>query len=203
MLLYPEIQRKAQAQLDAVVGPERLPDFSHRADLPYIEAIVKETFRWQPVAPLAIPHNCNADDEFRGYHIPKGTVVYGNAWAILQDPVQYPDPHIFKPERFLTTHGNLNPDMPDPDIACFGFGRRICPGRSLARNSFFIMAASVLHSYDITPALDEDGNPIHVEPTMSSATISFPSPFPCTIKPRSEVAEDLIHATQSEAGSIE
>ncbi|KAF9548281.1 cytochrome P450 [Agrocybe pediades] len=79
MALYPEVQKKAQAELDRVVGPNRLPDFSDRRDLPYINAMVKETGRWNLVVPLAVPHMVSYDDEYDGYFIPKGTIVYGNA----------------------------------------------------------------------------------------------------------------------------
>ncbi|KAJ3782487.1 cytochrome P450 [Lentinula aff. detonsa] len=80
MMLYPEVQEKARQELDAVVGLERLPDFSDRGTLPYIDAVVKEVFRWNPVAPLGLPHMTTKDDEFKGYHIPAGTLVLGNSW---------------------------------------------------------------------------------------------------------------------------
>ncbi|KAJ3886163.1 cytochrome P450 [Lentinula edodes] len=97
MVIYPEVQDKAQQELDTVVGSGRLPDFSDRGSLPYIDAIVKEVLRWSPVAPLGqlycsevskfiiycvlgLPHMTTEDDEFRGYHIPAGTLVVGNSW---------------------------------------------------------------------------------------------------------------------------
>ncbi|KAJ4484986.1 cytochrome P450 [Lentinula edodes] len=80
MVIYPEVQDKAQQELDAVVGPGRLPDFSDRGSLPYIDAIVKEVLRWSPVAPLGLPHMTTKADELRGYHIPAGTLVVGNSW---------------------------------------------------------------------------------------------------------------------------
>lgn len=81
MTLYPEIQRLAQRELDAVVGSERLPQFSDQDSLPYINAIVKECLRWQPVAPLAIPHRSVEDDIYKDkYFIPKGSMVIGNVW---------------------------------------------------------------------------------------------------------------------------
>ena len=97
MALYPEIQRKAQVQLDSFVGADRLPEFEDIDSLPYITAIVKELLRWRPVVPLGgdtslsglcylnvslsgNPHATSEDDEYRGYFIPKGTIVMGNAW---------------------------------------------------------------------------------------------------------------------------
>ena len=101
MVQNPEIQAKAQAQLDAVVGPDKLPEFTERESLPYIEALVLECFRWHPVTPLGMPHHLHnildelynnhlcfigvphlstADDEYNGYFIPKGSIVTGNSW---------------------------------------------------------------------------------------------------------------------------
>ena len=80
--LYPKVQKKAQAELDAVVGPNRLPDFGDRDSLVYINAIVKEALRWFTIVPLGMPHRTLEDDEFRGYFIPAGTTVYGNVWCV-------------------------------------------------------------------------------------------------------------------------
>ena len=98
MTLYPEVQKKAQAEIDAVVGPDRLPDFEDRHSLSYINAIVKETMRWHSVAPLgknfyhhvysiltrfeAFPHMATNDDEYDGYYIPKGTNIFANSWLV-------------------------------------------------------------------------------------------------------------------------
>ena len=82
MLLYPKVQSKAQAELDRVIGPNRLPEFSDRQDLPYIRAICKEILRWQPIAPLGLPHSNIHDDEYRGMLIPKGTTILANQWYI-------------------------------------------------------------------------------------------------------------------------
>lgn len=75
MAKYPEVQKKAQAELDLHVGPHRLPSIKDRTSLTYIRAIVLESLRWQPTAPLCIPHLVLADDEYNGYRIPKGTTI--------------------------------------------------------------------------------------------------------------------------------
>ena len=80
MLHYPDVMRKAQAELDAVVGPHRLPDFSDMPSLPYLRAIVKELLRWRVVVPLGVPHRSLEDDEYRGYVIPKGSLLVANIW---------------------------------------------------------------------------------------------------------------------------
>ena len=80
MAIHPEVQRKAQAELDLVVGPSRLPDHSDREALPYVNAIVKEALRWQNVTPLGVVHRCMSDDEYNGYFIPEGALVMPNVW---------------------------------------------------------------------------------------------------------------------------
>jgi cytochrome P450 len=80
MTLYPEVQQKAQQELDRVVGTSRLPTFEDRKNLPYIEAVVKETFRWHPLAPLGLPHMTDQDDVINGYLIPKSSILIPNIW---------------------------------------------------------------------------------------------------------------------------
>ena len=75
MALFPEVQKRGQAELDRVVGPDRLPDFEDIKSMPYIRALTMETMRWLPVFPSAIPHAAVADDEYMSYRIPKGTIV--------------------------------------------------------------------------------------------------------------------------------
>jgi cytochrome P450 len=79
MVLHPEIMQKAQQELDDVLG-NRLPDFSDRSSLPYIDAILREVLRWQPVTPGGFPHMLSADDVYNGMFMPKGSVVVGNTW---------------------------------------------------------------------------------------------------------------------------
>lgn len=81
MALYPEAQKKAQAELDAIVGPERLPDLSDRDALQYVNAVVKETLRWYTAVPLGVPHCTTEEDEYNGYYIPKDATVLINSWS--------------------------------------------------------------------------------------------------------------------------
>ena len=91
MSLYPEVLKKAQAELDAVVGPTRLPDFSDEPELVYVSAIVKEALRWHNVVPLCIPHCTSQDSELCGYFIPKGTVMILNCYTMHHNEERYPD----------------------------------------------------------------------------------------------------------------
>ncbi|EJF61732.1 cytochrome P450 [Dichomitus squalens LYAD-421 SS1] len=121
--LHPEVLAKAHAELDEVVGPHRLPDFSDKDSLVYINAIIKEAMRWHTVLPMGLPHATVANDEFRGYFIPAGTMVIPNTWACMHDPEVYEDPDVFRPERFIR-NGKLDPTVHDPTAFIFGFGRR-------------------------------------------------------------------------------
>ena len=87
MSVYPDVQRKAQAELDAVVGHDRLPTFQDRDRLPYINAICNEALRWMPVGPLGVPHRLIQDDEYNGYLLPKDTIFIVNLWCV--DPVSW------------------------------------------------------------------------------------------------------------------
>lgn len=82
MALYPAVQKKAQAELDAVVGPARLPAFADRAQLPYTNAIVTEVLRWLSIAPVSVPHRTTQDEELDGFFIPKGSVILANVWCV-------------------------------------------------------------------------------------------------------------------------
>jgi cytochrome P450 len=120
-VLHPEKMRTAQAEIDRVVGRERLPNFDDK--LPYVDAIIQEVHRWRPVIPGGVPHAVIQDDEFMGYHIPKNAMVFGNHWAISMNADTYTDPEAFNPDRWIE-----NPGLAPP--VTFGFGRRVCIGES-------------------------------------------------------------------------
>ena len=86
MALHPDVQRRAQAELDAVIGTSRLPLSSDRAALPYINALVSECLRWLPAVPLGLPHRSMEDDEYAGYSIPGKSVVFSNVWYVHISP---------------------------------------------------------------------------------------------------------------------
>ncbi|KAI6109264.1 cytochrome P450 [Pisolithus croceorrhizus] len=190
MTLYPEVQKKAQAEIDTVVGSDRLPTFADRASLPYVETLVREVFRWHAVAAVVIPHRVTVDDIHNGYYIPKGTLVISNVWGMLHDPSTYSDPMEFNPDRFPPGEGKLLPT--DPYNMCFGFGRRICPGMHLADASVWICVAMSLAVFEISKVV-ENGVEITPEVDPLSGTISHPRPFKCSIKARSAKAVGLIH----------
>ncbi|KAG9110051.1 hypothetical protein FRC07_008236 [Ceratobasidium sp. 392] len=152
MIHYPEVQAKAQEEIDRIVGTRRLPTFEDQPQLPYIDQIIKEVMRWQPVTPLAVPHTSTQEDVYREYRIPKGAIVIGNVWAMSRNEDVYPNPETFNPDRFS--------DTSVPSVPAFGFGRRLCPGMHYAEASIFIAVVSLLAAYNIMPAKDESGHDI-------------------------------------------
>ncbi|KAJ7713995.1 cytochrome P450 [Mycena metata] len=194
MVLHPECQKRAQEELDAVVGAARLPHFGDRGSLPYIECILQETLRWHPATPLGIPHRSTQDDFYRGMHIAKGTLVFPNIQAMSLDERVYKDATSFRPERFLPPP--LGPAEP-PFNCGFGFGRRVCVGLHLADNSLWIAIATILATCTISHALDSDGNEIIPKVEMSDGLASHPNDFACEITARRPAVEGLLEeATQ-------
>ncbi|THU95902.1 cytochrome P450 [Dendrothele bispora CBS 962.96] len=203
MVRNPHLQRKAQAQLDSVLEKDRLPEFRDQESLPFITAIVKETLRHSPVTPFACPHRSTEDDVYRGWHIPKDSVMLPSVWALTHDPERYPDPFAYNPERFLNPDDTLNPDVPEPRDFTFGFGRRRCPARYMAWSSMWITVASVLSVYDILPVLDENGKEIIPPPKYTNGIVIHPAPFKCRLIPRSKAHEELIRNTASTLEAVQ
>ncbi|TFK48755.1 cytochrome P450 [Heliocybe sulcata] len=191
MTLYPDAQKKAQDEIDALIGSDRLPVLKDRDRLPYVNALVKEVYRWHPIAPLGLPHTLSQDDVHDGYFIPKGTIVVANIWGFLHDPDAYKDPAHFNPDRFMGS----KPET-DPVDVVFGFGRRICPGRYLAEQSVWLSCAMTLAAFSISKAVRPDGSVIEPEVDFSSEIISHAKPFQCAISPRSKSAEAIVLGIQ-------
>ncbi|KAF8151942.1 cytochrome P450 [Mycena galopus ATCC 62051] len=192
MIRHPEIQRRAQADIDRVVGLHRLPQMSDMDSLPYISHIIKETLRINPVAPL-IPHSTDEDDVYNGYQIPKGTWIMANAWAINYDHTTYKDPETFNPSRFETTDKHVGER--DPGGHIFGFGRRLCPGYHLSQASLFLYTSHLLSVFDMAPVPDQDGNCVPPPAEFFATHLRYPKPFLCSFKPRSEEKIRLVHDT--------
>ncbi|CAE6472167.1 unnamed protein product [Rhizoctonia solani] len=185
MVLNPDVQAKAQNELDDVLGPTSLPTMADHERLPYIRNLIQEVLRWQPVAPTAIPHGCWKDDNYRGYDIKKGTVVIGNVWAMSRDESIYKDPEVFNPDRFQ------DPDVPYAPV--FGWGRRKCPGIHFAEASLFITVASLLATFTFSKKRGPDGREVvpRIE-GVSNAIILELKPFDFELKLRSPRHRQLI-----------
>jgi cytochrome P450 len=143
MVLYPEAQRKAQEEIDRVIGTDRLPLMRDRPRLPYVEALFKEVLRWHPIAPLGVPHRLTKEDIWNGYTLPAGSTIITNIWAMGQTES---DSTLFRPERHLYKTASSE-GYNDPLDFVFGFGRRICPGKDLADAGVWLGVAGLLAGF--------------------------------------------------------
>lgn len=142
----PEVMRKAQDELDRVVGKDSIVEESHMHKLPYLHAIMKESLRLHPVLPLLIPHCPSETCTIGGFSVPKGARVFINVWAVHRDPSIWENPLEFKPERFLNSKFDYSGS--DFNYFPFGSGRRICAGIAMAERMFLYFLATLLHSFD-------------------------------------------------------
>ncbi|KAF2634830.1 cytochrome P450 [Massarina eburnea CBS 473.64] len=193
MMLYPDVQKKAQEELDRVIGSERLANSTDKNNLPYIEATVMEVHRWKPILPLSIPHHTSHEDVWHGYRIPKDSTIIPNVWWFTHDPSVYADPETFNPDRYITTPTHTA--EPDPRAHIFGYGRRICPGRYVADNALFLTIAQALSVFNVEKPV-VDGVVIEPEARNSPGLINKPFPYLSSIKPRSKVHEELIRKSE-------
>ncbi|KAK9748544.1 hypothetical protein RND81_02G065600 [Saponaria officinalis] len=152
LLNNPDILHKARAEIDSVVGNNRLVDESDLSDLPVIHNIVNETLRLFPPAPLLVPHEASEDCSIGGYRVNKGTMVIINVWAIHRDPKFWDDPLLFNPERFKDT----NSDALRSTWIPFGLGRRSCPGANLANKVVALNLAALIQCFDWEKVGNED-----------------------------------------------
>lgn len=156
MAIHPNIQQKAQKEIDQLLGGERLPTLADKINLPYTSAVIKEIYRWHAPLPISIPKALTEDDVYKGYYMPKGATVMENVWAVFNDPSEYPEPQIFNPERFLKD-GKLDHSVRDPEDRVFGSSRRVCPGKHFANRAVFLRVATVLATFNIEPGVNDNG----------------------------------------------
>ncbi|KLO17437.1 cytochrome P450 [Schizopora paradoxa] len=195
-VLYPDAYRKAQQEIDSVVGADgsMIPTFANVDDLPYCFAYAKEVLRWMPTAPVAFPHFSDRDDEYKGYFIRGKTTIVPNVWSMHRNEEAHPNPSKFIPERYF--EGIKRPiklgDLTEGHYG-FGFGRRSCPGKYLAVQTVWIAIVRVIWGFNIGHARDENGNIIPVDPMDCIAGITTkPKEFPLEIRCRSSVHEETM-----------
>ncbi|KAJ9628839.1 hypothetical protein H2203_002742 [Taxawa tesnikishii (nom. ined.)] len=212
LITHPATLKRAQMELDTVIGDSRTPTFADEASLPYIRALVKEVLRWRPVAVLGgTPRSTTAPDDYEGYHIPLDTSVLSNFWAINLNEEYYPNPHRFDPVRFLSLTSSTPLGDEDQKAAVqyqgpksypgktgenvFGVGRRICPGANLAENSLYIALSKLLWAYDILPI---EG--MHYDTFDYTEGFNIrPKPFKCRISVRSEAHRRVLEREEKDA----
>ncbi len=159
LCVFQEAQQTAQEEIDRVVGQGRFPDWDDMEKLPYCQALFKETLRWRSATILGgIPHAPSQDDYYRGYLFPAGIYVAGNLWAIHRNPKDFPDPDVFKPERYL--EGNQLPYPNAKGHNAFGWGRRSCSGQPLAEQGLSMLIVKMLWAFELRPGLDAQVRPL-------------------------------------------
>jgi cytochrome P450 len=193
MIMFPEVQQRAQEEIDRVVGTDRLPTFDDRENLPYIDATVKEALRWWPIAAMGFPHTADEELEYEGYHIPKGAMIMPAVWSFMHDPDVYADPEKFDPERFLAPRNE-----PDPCSEVFGYGRRVCPGQYFADAGLFINIAQSAACFSISKAVGKDGKAIEPNVQSKPGVLHYPTEFQFNIAPRSEKHVEIIKRLETE-----
>lgn len=203
MITFPGVLERAQAEVDRVIGSDRLPTMEDECNLPFIRACVKESLRWMPTAILgAVPHCLTQDDEYMGYKIPKGAVVINNVYSINMDPTQYPNPRRFEPDRYKDDlpSAPTAQDVSNRDDVSFGAGRRHCQGMHVAERSLFIGISRLVWAFDMQPVIDSNGQPIL--PQTDSYTPGFvvgPTPFKAHLTPRSKGRAEIIRSEWAQA----
>lgn len=218
MCLNPDAQRRAQEEIDRIVGHDRYPDWSDEAHLPYLAAIVNETLRWRPAFALGgPPHAPTEDNVYNGLLFPRGSAIIGNLYAISRNPREYPQPERFWPERFLD--GFDRPAYPNTrGHNTFGWGRRVCSGEAIAQQSLYYTIVSLLWAFHICPGLDDQvkhskviarrlsltklhqGNEVTLDPDAYTVSqVNRPLPFKVRLLPRSEKIASLVEQAAQDA----
>ncbi|KAG8476669.1 hypothetical protein CXB51_030623 [Gossypium anomalum] len=146
LLRHPDKMTRLIEELNMVVGNQNTMEESYIPQLVYLDAVIKETLRLHPVAPLLLPHVPSETTIIGGYTIPKGCRVFINAWAMQRDLELWDDPLRFQPERFLET--DINHRDNNFRYLPFGSGRRMCVGISMAKKMAALLVGSLMHSFE-------------------------------------------------------
>ncbi|CAH2073594.1 unnamed protein product [Thlaspi arvense] len=190
LIRHPDAMTRAQEELDSVVGRDRPINESDLSRLPYLQAVIKENFRLHPPTPLSLPHIASESCEINGYHIPKGSTLLTNIWAIARDPEQWSDPLSFRPERFLQGGEKSGVDVKGSDFELipFGAGRRICAGLSLGLRMIQLLTATLVHGFDWELAGGIPPEKLNMEETYG---ITLQRAVPLVVHPKPRLAPSV------------
>lgn len=163
LIKYPEIQEKMQQEIDSVIGQERFPFMEDRKSLHFVDAVLHEVQRFMDIVPMGAPHFALHNITFRGYTIPKGTMIFPMLHSVLKEEKQWTSPFSFNPQHFLDHNGNFKKN---PAFLPFSAGKRACVGESLARMEIFLFMVTLLQRFTFT--CPEGPDSIDLSPEYSS-----------------------------------
>jgi len=210
MVHHPEWQRKCQEEID-VACEGRCPTLADMPNLPILRACIKETMRWKPTVPTGVAHECEADDWYGGYFIPKGTRILPLDWAFLRNPVKYPDPDSYRPERWLepdwpTFQGPLTKYPMLKGMTSFGWGQRQCLGMSITQDETLTGCGGLMWAFNLKRKVDPvTKQEIEVPLNKSNSLLIIkPNAFEMAFEPRSNArrAEAIQQWKQAEAEDL-
>lgn len=197
LVAFPEAQKKAQDEIDEVVGNDRAPTPEDFPRLPYVQAIIKEVHRWRPVAPLAIPHATIDEINYRSFRIPVGSTIFVNNWGMLHDPEAFERPEDFWPDRWISNEFGTKPGVDNADrrnTIWYGSGRRICAGIHMANDSLMLNTMNLIWAFNFGPETDSQTRqalPVDIFNYTKGLAVR-PEPFRCTITPRTPHHAEII-----------
>jgi cytochrome P450 len=171
------VQDRLHAEIDSVVGRDRLPGLDDRKSLPYLEATITELMRYRILVPFAVLHATQKDTEVNGCFIPAKTTVVVNLHSAHMDPDVWQQPDQFRPERFLDDSDFL---VNQGKVFPFSVGKRSCLGQQLARQEVFLFTATLLQQFDIRPPEGQK----HIDDTWKFAFLASPPEFTVRLIPR-------------------
>ncbi len=180
---HPEIQDTTYREIDDEIG-RRQPKMEDKLSMPYTQALILETLRYHSVLPFAVPHRAKCDSDLQGYHVPAGTIVFPNLWALHHDERYWKSPWEFNPNRWLEDGKILPPDhVKKQRLLAFGCGKRQCPGEVFARNRLFILTTLMLQKFKFIPA---QGHPRpNNDPSQCKGDwFLAPGPYKLSVEPR-------------------
>lgn len=202
MCKFPHVLKTLQDEID-LLCPYHLPTFQDLSpdQAPYFHATVYETLRWRPISAGGFAHRLTQDVEYRGYILPKGSTVVAPHWSISLDQKEYPNPHIFDPERFLSPEGNVKGTWfaPARGSVAFGFGRRICPGLHIAIRSLTINLACMAWCFNISSKHPDQVDTL----AFTSSANSHPLPFDAEFVYRSKEREQAVLEENRDQAELE